>query len=346
MALARLAFMPPELKLETYHHLEFDDLFALSHVSQFWRSLVLADRRWTAWFDMLRDSGTCRNVETALSGFKMLGTISKRDFVNLCFSSKCSACSKYTPTIFLPLLKRLCNECLHLEKPAVLSLTSAIARYDLNENDITTAGIVVLYIGSLRVRLVSESAVEKIAIEKHGGAANLATHLQTKRARLLANYQARVGEYDTVHTERARLKAAGDLAGAAAVTLKNNKPLPKTRPQMPAILKTSPTPPFYKFRCTLSTNYLAVDTETGCVGPHSLVKCTICIIIAELRANDRGGGPEQTAWMPSSAVVAHEQREHRASRDAGCWRREGDDELGICEGCLNRAALEMLEDDD
>ncbi|KAJ7220992.1 hypothetical protein C8J57DRAFT_1393524 [Mycena rebaudengoi] len=190
MALSRLAFMPPELKIMTYYEFDPLDLLSVSHVSKFWRSLALEDKRWDAWFDKVaHPKGEA--AEHLLARYKLAGSISKRAIVTLCFYTKCAMCPEHTWDIFLPLLKRLCRKCLDLPEHAVISFSSALATYDLKERDIGDALVVhweetdpevkkklgILY----RAKLMSESVVKQIAIKKYGGEANMTTHLEAKK---------------------------------------------------------------------------------------------------------------------------------------------------------------------
>ncbi|KAJ7185256.1 hypothetical protein C8R46DRAFT_375406 [Mycena filopes] len=168
MALARLASMPAELKLETYYHLDFSDLLALSHVSRFWRAFVLGDRRWSTWFNMIVNPETNERVEKILSRLQSTNIISARTIVNLCFSTKCSICSAETTDLFLPLLKRICHACLDPEEHAVISLSAGLTAFDLNEKDITP-DIVILQCDATHSRntftkLVSKSAMHALYV--------------------------------------------------------------------------------------------------------------------------------------------------------------------------------------
>ncbi|KAJ7087114.1 hypothetical protein C8R44DRAFT_820326 [Mycena epipterygia] len=105
MSLSRLAFMPPELKLLTYYHFDHMDLLAISHVSKFWRSVTLQDRRWKIWFELLVNPESGEKLRDFLTRYKALDAFSERTIVTLCFSNKCSLCAKGTTELFLPLLK-------------------------------------------------------------------------------------------------------------------------------------------------------------------------------------------------------------------------------------------------
>ncbi|KAJ7631802.1 hypothetical protein B0H17DRAFT_535405 [Mycena rosella] len=103
MALACLAFMPPELQLLTYSEFHPQDLLSISHVSKFWRSLALEDKRWNEWFNLI--STDDETAEAFLSRYRVLDLIPKRAIVTLCFYTKCLECAGYTTDIFLPLLQ-------------------------------------------------------------------------------------------------------------------------------------------------------------------------------------------------------------------------------------------------
>ncbi|KAJ6566554.1 hypothetical protein B0H19DRAFT_1138154 [Mycena capillaripes] len=254
MALARLASMPPELKLVTYYHFELEDLLAVSHVSTFWRALVLGDRRWNSWFEMIFDPESGQTAGQIMSSLQVQGVIPKRTIVNLCFDTKC-ICSKYTAQIFLPLLKRICDECLDPEDHAIMSLSAALTTFDLNEKDI--ANMIALRSPFKNVKLVSTMAIKDVyvagfpsisksphrtadpfsAIEKYGGEQKLTAHLQTCIAHCRTAYEARIAEYNAATNKRNRFTENGDLESVEAVTLKNNKKIPKMRPKMLAILR-------------------------------------------------------------------------------------------------------------
>ncbi|KAJ7696996.1 hypothetical protein B0H17DRAFT_1266727 [Mycena rosella] len=353
--------MPPELQLETYH----TDLLSLSHVSKFWRSFVLQDRRWATWFKMIVNPVTNTSPREFLARFKVLDAIPARAIVTLCFSTKCAHCSKDTPNIFLPLLKRICDDCLHPKTHAVVSLTAALTGYDLSDKDVQ--GVVVLHWEETdaekrknpimaRAKLVTGSSLPlthrtktpRSAIEKHGGEDNLTAHLTAKKARALESYEKRLAEYNLADTERKRLKATGDLAGAAAVTWKDNKQLPKTRPRIPPLLKTPLAPAFYQDICILHTNFLALEDDH--LIAHSLVKCRLCAIIAELHAHEDSSEPAYPDFMRPALLPAHEERQHYARRDNPCSRMLSDDEdedfFGSCDTCLNHLAIVYKEEED
>ncbi|KAJ7018915.1 hypothetical protein C8F04DRAFT_1149583, partial [Mycena alexandri] len=331
MSLARLASMPPELQLETYYNFGFSDLLTLSHVSKFWRAFVLGDRRWSTWFDMIVDPKTEESARSMLSRFQSTNMIPERTIVNLCLSTKCSVCSTDTADIFLPLLERICHECLDPEEHAVMSVSAALTTFDLSEKDVTP-NIVILQseVGTAHIKsikLVSKSAMKALAIKKYGGASNLETHLQIRKARSQTSYDIRIAEYDAAMALRNQLVATGDLAGAAAVTLTNKK-TPKTRPQMPTILKRPYAPPAYQTYSIMATNFLSV--QNGVVVAQKLVYCGICVIMAE----ERGPHPNP---MKRTGLALHEQQIHYARRDDDCQGAVD----GICDACLNRFAIEV-----
>ncbi|KAJ6541023.1 hypothetical protein DFH09DRAFT_1368380 [Mycena vulgaris] len=338
--------MPPELKLETYYHLDHTDLLSLSHVSKFWRSLVLEDRRWAAWFELIVNPVSGESIRDSLTRLQVLDAISLRAIVTLCFSTKCTLCSKDTPDIFLPLLKRICRDCLDSEEHVVVSLSAALTTYDLSEKEVPD--VVVLRWEEpdpekkrqnpimARVKLVSASAVKQIAIDKHGGQDNLTAHLQEKKARLRKAYEKRLIEYNAANSARAKLKASGDLTGAAAVTWKNNKRLPKTRPAMPLMLKNPIPPAFYQETCILPTNFLAL--EDGCLAAQKLLRCFLCVCMAEFRAEDEADEPLYPDFMRPALLPDHEQQEHYARVSHPCARARGVF-VRSCDPCSNRAAI-------
>ncbi|KAJ7493701.1 hypothetical protein FB451DRAFT_1551099 [Mycena latifolia] len=356
MALSRLDYMPPELKMVTYYHFDHRDLLSVSHVSKFWRSLALRDKRWATWFELIVDpeSESNKSAREYLESLKVLDIIPARTIVTLCFSTKCALCSKDTTYIFLPLLKRICHDCLRSEDHAVIALSAALATYDLSEKDIK--GLVILHWEETkpdqskksgfmtRVKLVSASAVKSVAIKKYGGEEKLATRLQSKKARLLKAYEKRLAEYNVANAERTKLKAAGDVEGAAAVTWKNNKKVPKTRPKMPIILKDSPSclGQFYEAVSILPTNFLTL--EAGYMVARKLLKCKICIILANLRSEYEGGSaPRYPGWMQPSLLADHQEMEHYAR--PGCYEGCSDGDFP-CDECLNTSAIAINEEID
>ncbi|KAJ7718457.1 hypothetical protein B0H16DRAFT_1609185, partial [Mycena metata] len=172
-----------------------------------------------------------------------------------------------------------------------------------------------------------QTASSSSAIKKYGGVNNLETRLQIRKARSQTSYDARIAEYDAAIALRNQFVATGDLVGAAAVTLKNKK-IPKTRPQMPTILKPPYAPRAYQTYSVLATNFLSV--QNGVVVAQKLVYCSMCLIIAE----ERGSHPDP---MKPAVLPLHEQRIHYARSDNNC---QGAVE-GICDACLNRWAIQV-----
>ncbi|KAJ7612268.1 hypothetical protein FB45DRAFT_940211 [Roridomyces roridus] len=143
MALARVSSLHPELKLEIYYHFHHKDLLAVSHVSRFWRSLALNDVRWRVWFDMIVDPKSGVPIRESLADMKVSGAISKRAMVTLCFTTKCSMCYQDTTAVCIPLLKRVCTECITVDPTlSVMSVASALSFYDLEESDLASLIIV------------------------------------------------------------------------------------------------------------------------------------------------------------------------------------------------------------
>ncbi|KAJ6532904.1 hypothetical protein DFH09DRAFT_131479 [Mycena vulgaris] len=202
MALSRIASMPTELKLLTYAELHPHDLLSISHVSKFWGSIVLEDKRWNEWFALL--STDTETAAAFLSRHKILDLIPRRAIVTLCFYTKCSGCASHTTDISLPLLQRVCLNCRRDEKWATISLSSALTTYDLNEKEL--GDLLILHweevdpavkkkLGMFyKAKLMSELAVTESAIQKHGGEANLATHLEGKKATIRAAYEERIAD--------------------------------------------------------------------------------------------------------------------------------------------------------
>ncbi|KAJ7747827.1 hypothetical protein B0H16DRAFT_1554735, partial [Mycena metata] len=364
MAPSRLESIPPELKLEIYSHFDYNDLLPLSHVSTFWRNLVLQDKRWNEWFEMIVNPATGKSARETMASFKLLDVIPKRTIVNLCSPTKlkCALCSMNTSFLFLPLLKRICVDCLEKKEDetlAVVCLSSALTRYDVSEKDVRE--VVVLHweetdperkktMGIWRAKLVSAHHVKEVAIEKYEGEDKLATHLQYKKERVRKAYDKRLAEFNTAAAERTRLKKRGDKDGAAAVTLKNGKKaLQKTRPKLPAILKEVPfAPEFYRWMSVMITNFLVPDATTGRLAPQKLVECKMCNVMANVRWRGLSTAEQKSELKPdfpepmlTGLIPAHEVEVHYAREGERCWERCHDDwHMGpICEACLNAEAL-------
>ncbi|KAJ6589248.1 hypothetical protein B0H19DRAFT_1103386 [Mycena capillaripes] len=359
MARSRLTSLPPELKLEIYSYLEHNELLPLSHVSKLWRSLVLQDSRWNKWFEMIASPKNGESFREIMERFKVLDVIPRRTIVNLCFDTECSVCGENTPFLFLPLLRRLCDDCLQDEAYEVMCLSVALTMYDLSEKDVRD--VVVLHWEEetdpekkkssfiSRVKVVSTAAVKNVAIEKYGGEDALATRLKDKKARVRKAYEKRLSAYNTAIAEREQLKRRGDAAGAAAVTLKNSGKAPqKTRPKLPSILKNAPfTPPFYRYIGFLQTNFLAADPLTGHLTPQKLIECKMCNVMANLRFQDLPTaeqpetGPDYR-YMLSGLLAEHEKQVHHAREGDRCLQgcAFSDGYWGRCDTCLNAEALE------
>jgi hypothetical protein len=167
----------------------------------------------------------------------------------------------------------------------------------------------------------------------------LENHLQTRKARSRQAYEARIAEYNAATKVRDSLKATGDLVGAAAVTLKNKKQIPKTRPKMPAILKPSHTPLLYTDLSIMFTNFLAVEDATTVVA-YALLRCEVCVLMWEL---DPAPTPSAVPDLMHPALLpAHERAAHHLRRGDRCRGSP----TGICKPCLNRMALGIKEDRD
>ncbi|KAJ7488603.1 hypothetical protein B0H11DRAFT_2013058, partial [Mycena galericulata] len=222
--------LPPELKITIYEYFGHKELLVISHISKCWRDIVLEDKRWIEWFEMLLDPHTGETIRNIMARFQLLDQIPLRHIVTLCFYPKCSLCSFSTDYLFLPLLKRICHECLHKETHAVMALSAALTTYDVSEKDVSDVVVLcvflllrIVYMQTLlqsshweetdperkkqmgvmtRAKLVSELAVKTIAIQKHGGAENLATNLQYKKERVRKAYDKRLAEYEAASKEK------------------------------------------------------------------------------------------------------------------------------------------------
>ncbi|KAJ7333938.1 hypothetical protein DFH08DRAFT_814009 [Mycena albidolilacea] len=76
-----------------------------------------------------------------------------------------------------------------------------------------------------KAKLMSESIVKEIAMQKHGGEANLAAHLEHKIAAARAAYEKRIAPYDAALQQRAGKGKSPE------------KKIPKSHPSLLAILK-------------------------------------------------------------------------------------------------------------
>ncbi|KAJ7649564.1 hypothetical protein DFH06DRAFT_1208512 [Mycena polygramma] len=349
MSLSRLAYIPPELKLLTYSEFHPHDLLSISHVSQFWRSLVLGDKRWTEWFNLLSTESE-ETAEAFLSRLKVLDLVSKRAIVTLCFYNKCSGCAEHTTDIFLPLLKRVCVKCRRGEEYAVIAFSSALATYALKESDL--GDVLILHweatergMGILsKAKLLSQTAVKEIAIQKYGGEANLTTHLEAKRAAARTAYDKRIAEYTAAIEERERLFAAGNIAAAEAVGIgEKNKRIPKSRPALPPILKSSETSPFYQQFVLFQSGFLSF--EAGDVSLRKLVHCRLCIMMENLRVDEEKSLWDYTSeWkhpgmMPAENLARHRLEAHYDREDAECLSNCQENREGRCAICLNVSAI-------
>ncbi|KAJ7631801.1 hypothetical protein B0H17DRAFT_535399 [Mycena rosella] len=236
-----------------------------------------------------------------------------------------------------------------------MSLSSGLTTYDLKDRDIgdllvlnweetdpaKKRGLGIFY----RAKLISQPALKEIAIKKHGSEANLATHLQRKRATLLAAHQQRVADYETAIAERQQLLNEGDTSAAAAVTMgPTKKKIPKSRPAIPAMLNGSGTPPFYQTFAIFRGGFLSV--ENGVVSHDKLVRCMLCVMMEKLRDDDckaRGDSFEfiDPGFMPPTVLDAHKEAAHYDREEEECFdgcADDGDSE-GRCRICFNASAV-------
>ncbi|KAJ7129959.1 hypothetical protein C8R46DRAFT_677256 [Mycena filopes] len=330
--------VPPELKLLIYSECHPHDLLSISHVSQFWRYLVLNDKRWNEWFALISNESE-GTAEAFFSGYKILDSIPKRTIVTLCFYNKCVECSAYTTDIFLPLLKRVCAKCRRDQRYAVISLSSALMTYDLKEKDLSDVLILhweetdpevkkdlgVLY----RARLMSEPIVKEIAIRKHGSEANLATQIDRKKAAARIAYEKRAA-YDA-----AKRDANTNFASTG-------KAKPKSRrPAVPALLKNSVTPPFFQNFALFQFGYLSVDSGDLSLRLQQQEHCQICVIMENLREDESNPGYDwrDPGVMPPELVASHQKEMHR---EEGCESYCYEHREGRCDVCLNSDALDIM----
>ncbi|KAK7036231.1 hypothetical protein R3P38DRAFT_2698431 [Favolaschia claudopus] len=335
MALSRVMRLPLELQFETYYHLDVTDLLAVSHISRYWRAIVLADRRWNTWFDMILDPNTKRTAREILAELQVMDSIPKRTLVYLCLNTQCYYCCNDTAHLFLPLLKRICCECLSPEDHSVTSLSAALTKYDLREKD--AKSLIVLQTPNKQVKLVSMLAAKELAIQKFGGQDKLENHLQARKDRSRQAYESRLSEYNAAVTERERLEATGDASKAEAFNLKSKK-ISKSPPQIPAILKEPYTTHRYQEVSIMHANFLVIQPDNTVVA-QSLVFCEICLLISEVRPMD---APHPNLMRPS-LLPAHEYEMHYARMADSCQGYTDTD--GICAACLNRYAIEFKQDE-
>ncbi|KAJ7768144.1 hypothetical protein DFH07DRAFT_769356 [Mycena maculata] len=352
MSISALCALPTGLELEIC-----EEAFRREdrcHISTFWRSIVLEDKRWLTWFEMLVDPETEESIRDILSRLQALDFIPIRCIVTLCFYTRCSICSKNTTWIFLPELKRICVDCLQPENHDVMSYSAALTTYDVSEKD--TADIVVLHWEERDVGWKKKMGVNTRAKlrnrEARRGRETGDSSLIYKKARLRKAYEKRLSEYEAATAERRKLKAGGDAEGADTVA--------KTHPKLSAILReinsAEPLFAFYQSTCVLPTNFLVFDGATGSVEAQTFVACVICNIIANLRWEDgdpitgKREPPQFKEHMLSGLLSAHEE-EHRTARETDrCYSRCLDDDdydLGSpprCDVCLNVEALYEKDD--
>ncbi|KAJ7159449.1 hypothetical protein C8R46DRAFT_1108332 [Mycena filopes] len=347
MSASCLTRVPPELKLLIYSECHPHDLLSISHVSQFWRYLVLNDKRWNEWFALISNESE-GTAEAFFSRYKIIDSIPKRTIVTICFYNKCVECSAYTTDIFLPLLKRVCAKCLRDKKYAVISFSSALTTYDLKEKDLsdvlilhweeTDPGIKKSFGVFTRARLMSESIVKQIAIRKHGSEANLATQLERKRATARTAYEKRVAAYDA---------AKRDVDTNSLPTGKAKPRLPKSRrPAVPALLKNSVTPPFLQNFALFQFGFLSVDPGDLSLRLKQLERCQICVIMENLREDEcealypnfKGYVWKDPGVMPPELIASHQEEMH--SEEECPWDYEHREER--CDVCLNSDALDIM----
>ncbi|KAJ7129958.1 hypothetical protein C8R46DRAFT_1363037 [Mycena filopes] len=350
MSASCLTRVPPELKLLIYSECHPHDLLSISHVSQFWRYLVLNDKRWNEWFALISNESE-GTAEAFFSRYKILNSIPKRTIVTLCFYNQCVECSAYTTDIFLPLLKRVCVKCRRDKKYAVISLSSALMTYDLKEKDLNDVLILhweetdptvksrlgVFY----RARLMSESIVKEIAIRKHGSEANLATQLERKKAAARTAYEKRVAAYDA-----AKRDADAEAVSAGKVKAKSR------RPAIPALLKNSVTPPFFQNFALFQFGYLSVDSGDLSLRFQQLDYCRICFIMEKLRENTHNSLYPDSPYewkdpgtIPLELIPSHQQDVHYSLGDAECENYCAEDHCEeLCNVCLTHYAVEILQE--
>ncbi|KAJ7475321.1 hypothetical protein B0H11DRAFT_1324294 [Mycena galericulata] len=324
--------LPPELKLTIYEYFGHKELLVISHISKCWRDIVLEDKRWIEWFEMLLDPHTGETIRDIMARFQLLDQIPLRHIVTLCFYPKCALCSFSTEYLFLPLLKRICHECLHKETHAVMALSAALTTYDVSEKDVSDVVVLCVF---LLLRIVY-----------------MQTLLQTQP---LGRNRPGAQEADGRNDAREVGERIGrqDHAGADAVTLKNAKKVQKTRPKMPAIIKEpyKLLLDFYQTLGIMRTNFLVFDI--GRAAAETLVECVVCVIMENLRWQDGGpigSKPQWRDFMFSGELAAHEEEEHIIPRDcdlcsSGC--HIDDEVLGRparCDVCLNFEALAEKEE--
>ncbi|KAF8217638.1 hypothetical protein K438DRAFT_1925041 [Mycena galopus ATCC 62051] len=240
MALARLSKIPLELQYLVSKELGPSDLLALSQVSTYWRAFVLSDKRWVEWFAGII-SYSDETLEHCLTRFNIVEEFSKRKLVYICLRDSCAVCADYAPNLYLPYMKRLCENCLNDDEFTVLQFSAALAKYDLRERDL--AGLLTLEwcdpkrSSKRTIKLVSESQVKKIAIRNWGSEATLQAHLENKKATARSVYREKSEDYRRAASTRDALQETGHLVAAETVVLsRTGRKIPKAFPAYPAIL--------------------------------------------------------------------------------------------------------------
>jgi hypothetical protein len=110
--------------------------------------------------------------------------------------------------------------------------------------------------------------------------------LESKKAAACIAYDKRIAKNTAATQERRRLTADGNAAAAGAVVIgKTNKHIPKSRPAVPPILKTSATPPFCQDFVLFQFGFLSVDAS-GLLSLRRLIHCGLCVIMENLQEGD------------------------------------------------------------
>ncbi|KAJ6599993.1 hypothetical protein DFH09DRAFT_1504423, partial [Mycena vulgaris] len=241
MALARLASIPLELQFLTSKELGPSDLLSLSHVSKYWRTFVLSDKRWAEWCNLIISSSG-ETLEECLARLNVLDLFAKRTLVYVCLSDSCTACDAYAPQLFLPYMKRVCDACLPHDEFSVMRVSDALAKYDLKERDLS--GLLTLeWLDPKRkskrpAKLISEAVAKQIAVRQYGSAALLTAHLEWKKTAAQSTYSARSHDYREAVRARTALEEKGNIEAAEAVVLTTTgRKIPKDFPAYPPILR-------------------------------------------------------------------------------------------------------------
>ncbi|KAJ7512369.1 hypothetical protein B0H11DRAFT_2268431 [Mycena galericulata] len=267
MALSRLASILANSSLWP-KELDPYDLLALSHVSTYWRTFVLSDKRWAEWFAIIVNYSD-ESFEQCLTALNILDSFSKRALVYRCLAEACTVCGGYAQQLFIPHMKRVCDTCLPGEEFSVISFSAALAKYDLRDRELREL-LILEWLDPNRtskrpVKVISEALAKKIAIRKYSTEALLTAHLEWKKTSARSQYTARSEDYRTAVSMRSALQEKGNIAEAEAVVLASTgRKIPAQFPPYPPILAQSTR---------------KVDRKVACFAPQPLLVVGNTIVV-------------------------------------------------------------------